>query len=74
MGEAYDLASPFARGDFFQWKKQWYHVWCRYRNRDHDRIRDCFMAPTHFGEDGQMRDDLSALPPESSLPEWPAKA
>ena len=72
VGEAYDLASYFGHGDFFEWKNQWYHVWCRDRNRDHDRIRDCFIAPTHYLADGSMYDDLSGLSPESSLPAWPS--
>ena len=61
VGTGWGLESSFAHGDFFQWQGQWYHVWCKYRNRDHDRIRDCFIAPVRFGSDGSMMDDLTAL-------------
>ncbi len=60
-GEGWDLTTPYAHGDFFTWKGNWYHVWCSYRDRSKDRIRDCFIAPVIYGPDGSMRDDLSAL-------------
>jgi hypothetical protein len=52
------LGTSFAHGDFFAWKGQWYHVWCKYRDRSKDRIRDCFIAPVIYDADGAMRDDL----------------
>ncbi len=61
VGRGWQLDSGYAHGDFFVWKGDWYHVWCRYRNRDHDRIRDCFMAPVYYDEDGSMWDDLTVL-------------
>lgn len=61
VGEGWDLETPYAHGDFFQWKDDWYHVWCSYKDRDHDRIRDCFVAPVFYGVDGDMRDDLTSL-------------
>lgn len=61
VGEGWQLESDFAHGDFFQWKGEWYHVWCRYRDRSIDKIRDCFIAPVIYGPDGTMRDDLTAL-------------
>ena len=39
----------------------WYHVWCNYRDRIHDRIRDCFIAPVIYEPDGSMRDDLDLI-------------
>lgn len=62
VGTGWGLDTPFGHGDFFVWRDAWYHVWCRYRDRDHDRIRDCFIAPVGFSDDGVMRDDLSGLP------------
>ena len=42
-------------------KGEWYHVWCKYRDRSRDRIRDCFIAPVVYGPDGSMHDDLDGL-------------
>jgi len=65
VGSGWQLESPYAHGDFFVWNQSWYHVWCRYRDRTVDRIRDCFIAPVSYGRDGSMQDDLSHLPPGS---------
>jgi len=56
VGKGWGLDTPFGHGDFFTWKGEWFHVWCKYRDRDHDRIRDCFIAPVVYGADGSMRD------------------
>ena len=61
VGRGWDLDTPYAHGDFFSWRGEWYHVWCRYRDRRRDRIRDCFIAPLSYGNDGSMRDDLRVL-------------
>ncbi len=61
VGEGWGLDTGYAHGDFFVWRGQWYHVWCKYRNRSIDRIRDCFIAPLRYEPDGSMRDDLSVL-------------
>ena len=67
VGQGWQLESPYAHGDFFQWRGQWYHVWCRYRDRTHDRVRDCLIAPVIYGADGSMRDDLRHLPDTPAL-------
>lgn len=61
VGQGWGLETPYAHGDFFVWKGRWYHVWCCYRDRAVDRIRDCFIAPVEYQPDGTMKDDLSAL-------------
>lgn len=61
VGKGWGLDTGYAHGDFFEWKDRWYHVWCRYRDRSVDRIRDCFIAPVAYEADGTMRDDLSGL-------------
>lgn len=61
VGTDFGLKSGYAHGDFFIWKGEWYHVWCRYRDRSHDRIRDCFLAPVTYGPDGSMHDELDGL-------------
>ncbi len=61
VGKGFGLDTGFAHGDFFVFGHQWYHVWCKYRDRKRDRIRDCFIAPVIYKEDGAMRDDLSHL-------------
>lgn len=58
VGSGYDLETPYAHGDFFAWRGRWYHVWCAYRDRSRDRMRDSFMAPVEYGADGSMRDVL----------------
>lgn len=60
-GEGWGLDTGYAHGDFFVWKGDWYHVWCKYRDRSIDRVRDCFIAPVEYSSDGSMRDDHSAL-------------
>ena len=62
VGTGWGLDTGYAHGDFFEWQGRWYHVWCRYRDRSVDRIRDCFVAPVSYETDGTMRDDLSGLP------------
>lgn len=62
VGKGWQLDSYCAHGDFFVWKGNWYHVWCRYRDRRVDRIRDCLIAPVHYDADGRMHDDLSGIP------------
>lgn len=64
VGRGWQLDSDYAHGDFFQWKDNWYHVWCRYRDRRIDRIRDCLIAPVLYGADGSMQDDLRLLSPD----------
>lgn len=61
VGEGLGLDSGYAHGDFFVWKGKWYHVWCKYRDRKYDRIRDCFTAPVIYDADGSMHDDLDNL-------------
>lgn len=61
VGEGYGLDTGYGHGDFFQWKGNWFHVWCKYQDRSYDRIRDCFIAPTYYDKDGLMFDDLSQM-------------
>lgn len=65
VGSGWQLESPYAHGDFFVYKDSWYHVWCRYRDRRIDRIRDCFIAPVSYDSEGNMWDDLDDLPQSS---------
>jgi len=64
VGNEWGLQTSLAHGDFFEFKGQWYHVWCKYRNRKIDRVRDCYIAPVNYLNDGSMLDDLSAFPEE----------
>ena len=61
VGKGWELDTPYGHGDFFIWKNNWYHVWCHYKDRKKDRIRDSFIAPVVYGENGEMKDDLSHL-------------
>ncbi|HKK47823.1 MAG TPA: family 43 glycosylhydrolase [Alkalispirochaeta sp.] len=65
VGTGWQLESPYAHGDFFVYQNLWYHVWCRYRDRRVDRIRDCFIAPVTYDAEGNMWDILDDLPPSS---------
>ena len=57
VAKGFGLETNYAHGDFFIWKGDWYHIWCRYQKRSKDRIRDCFIAPTYYEENGIMFDD-----------------
>jgi arabinoxylan arabinofuranohydrolase len=61
LGESYGLNTPFAHGDYFVWKGNWYFVWCKYRDRKVDKVRDCYIAPVIYNKDGSMRADLSVM-------------
>ncbi len=61
VGKSWGLDTDYGHGDFFIWKGDWYHTWCKYRNRDLDRIRDCFIAPVTYNKKGLMLDDLRGL-------------
>ena len=67
IGEGYGLDTGYAHGDFFQFKGEWYHVWCRYIDRSIDRTRDCFIAPVIYDENGLMKDDLSHIDPKYKI-------
>ncbi len=54
----------FAHGDFFLFRDNWYHVWTKYIDRSVDRMRNCFLAPLHYLEDGSMHTDTRNLPQE----------
>ena len=60
VAKGLDLETTWGHGDFFVWKGNWYHVWCKYRDRNYDRIRDCFIAPVTYDKDGMMYDNLNA--------------
>lgn len=57
VAKGFGLDTGYGHGDFFIWKGDWYHTWCRYQNRSKDRTRDSFIAPTYFDENGVMYDD-----------------
>lgn len=61
VGKGFGLDTAWAHGEFFVWKGNWYHVWCKYRDRYYDKVRDSFIAPMTFDQDGFMHDDLSLL-------------
>ncbi|MGB5943849.1 MAG: family 43 glycosylhydrolase [Leeuwenhoekiella sp.] len=61
VGTGWELDTAYGHGDFFVWKGDWYHVWCKYKDREKDRIRDSYIAPVIYDQDGMMRDDLSQL-------------
>lgn len=61
VGKGFGIDTGYGHGDFFSFKKQWYHVWCKYRDRSKDRMRDCFIAQVFYDKNGLMHDDLSQL-------------
>ncbi len=58
VGKGFGLDTGYGHGDFFVWRGDWYHTWCRYQNRSKDRVRDCFIAPTYYKKNGAMYDDF----------------
>lgn len=56
VGKGFGLDTGLGHGDFFVWKGDWYHTWCRYLKRKNDKVRDCFIAPTYY-KNAVMFDD-----------------
>jgi arabinoxylan arabinofuranohydrolase len=61
VGNGFGLDTGYGHGDFFSFKNQWYHVWCKYKDRSKDRIRDCFIAPVSYDKKGMMIDRLNGI-------------
>lgn len=62
--------TEYAHSVYFRRRGAWYHVWCRYRDRSVDRIRDCFIVPVCYGADGSMWNDLSSTVPATAPAVW----
>ena len=58
-GQGFDLG-PFAHGSFFEWKGQFYHVWCYYIDSRY-KYRETVMTYCHFDDDGNIVDDIGFL-------------
>ncbi|MCH8539784.1 MAG: family 43 glycosylhydrolase [Opitutales bacterium] len=41
--------SEYAHGSFFQWKEQWYHIWCRYCRPGY-KFRELVLRPCEVGQ------------------------
>ena len=60
-----------AHGRFFEWRGQWFHVWCQFvdqnntgvpvQRRSYHFFRDSWMTYVHYGHDGEMVDDWNFL-------------
>lgn len=59
MGVGHKL-NEFAHGSFFEWKGQFYHMWCYYLKSGF-KYRECIMTYCHFDADGNVVDDMNFL-------------
>ena len=59
VGEGYKLGE-FAHGSFFNWKGQFYHIWCRYI-RDGYKFRESMITYCHIDDDGKIVTDVNFL-------------
>lgn len=59
VGHGYKL-SEYAHGSFFNWKGQFYHIWCRYI-RDGYKYRESMITYCHMDDDGKIVTDTEFL-------------
>ncbi|MGB3152309.1 MAG: carbohydrate-binding protein, partial [Maribacter sp.] len=59
VGHGYKL-SEYAHGSFFNWKGQFYHIWCRYI-RDGYKYRESMITYCHMDDNGKIVTDTEFL-------------
>lgn len=59
VGEGYGL-SEFAHGSFFNWKGQFYHIWCYYITKGF-KYRESIISYCHIDNTGQIVTDTKFL-------------
>lgn len=51
-----------AHGDYFEWKNQWFHIWCDfYLGKEVAYYRKSYLTYLHYKENGEMVDDIAFL-------------
>ena len=59
VGNGYKLGK-FSHGSFFNWKGQFYHIWCRYI-RDGYKFRESMITYCHIDNNGKIVTDVDFL-------------
>ena len=59
VGNGYNL-SEYAHGSFFNWKGQFYHIWCYYLKKGY-KFRESIITYCHIGDDGKIVTDTNFL-------------
>lgn len=59
VGEGYELGK-YSHGSFFNWKGQFYHIWCRYI-REGYKYRESMITYCHMDDDGKIVTDVGFL-------------
>lgn len=59
LGNGHHL-SPYAHGSFFEWKGQFYHVWCYYIKSGY-KYRESIITYCHFDDEGKIVTDTDFL-------------
>lgn len=54
--------SAQAHGNYFEWRNQWFHVWCQFlQDPKIAKYRDSKMTYVHYKKNGEMVDDIDFL-------------
>jgi len=54
--------SARAHGNYFEWKNQWFHVWCDfYLGKEVAYYRKSYLTYLHYKDNGEMVDDVDFL-------------
>jgi arabinoxylan arabinofuranohydrolase len=54
--------TPQAHGNFFQWKNQWFHTWCKFHlSKEVARYRESYISYLHYKKNGEMVTDTVLL-------------
>lgn len=59
VGEGYNL-NQYAHGSFFNWKGQFYHIWCYYLKQGY-KYRECIITYCHMDDNGKIVTDTDFL-------------
>ncbi|WP_418263698.1 family 43 glycosylhydrolase [Flavobacterium faecale] len=59
VGEGYELGK-YSHGSFFNWKGQFYHIWCRYIKNGY-KYRESIISYCHIDDDGKIVTDVDFL-------------
>ncbi|PQV51483.1 carbohydrate binding protein with CBM6 domain [Jejuia pallidilutea] len=50
-----------AHGNYFTWKNQWFHTWCKFHLDSNIKFRESYITYLHYKDNGEMVDDINFL-------------
>jgi arabinoxylan arabinofuranohydrolase len=54
--------TPQAHGNYFSWKNQWFHTWCKFHlTKEVARYRESYITYLHYKKNGEMVSDTVLL-------------